>query len=104
MASNTKATVRGQRSRPSKALHALQEALGLSEDDWKEFLRHALDGFTDYEQATRLGPRVMFRLRDIDPARLVRDWAEKALSKDRLKRASSSRSIGKQDPGASPEN
>jgi hypothetical protein len=57
--------------RPSKALRALREALGLDEEDWQAFLGHARHGFADYEQANWIGPKSTLRLRDV-PA----EWFE----------------------------
>jgi hypothetical protein len=58
--------------RPSKALRALREALGLKEADWHVYLRHARHGFADYEQANWMGPKSTLRLRDV-PAGWLED-------------------------------
>jgi hypothetical protein len=58
--------------RPSKALSELKEALGLDKDDWKLFLGHARNGFSDYEQATFIDPHYELRLRDV-PAKWIQD-------------------------------
>lgn len=51
--------------RPSHALRALREALGLKGVDWQAYLRHARHGFADYEQANWMGPKSTLRLRDV---------------------------------------
>jgi hypothetical protein len=62
--------------RPSPALRALREALGLREVAWQEYLRHARHGFADFEQAHRMAPQSTLRLREVpaswfeDPAAL----------------------------------
>src|SRR4051794_13949837 len=66
-----KSAARADQPRPSKALHALRDALGLDEEDWQAYLRHALHGFADYEQATWFDPDTGLRLRDV-PA----EWFE----------------------------
>ncbi len=66
-----KSTARADQPRPSKALRALREALGLDEEDWQAFLGHARHGFADYEQANWIGPKSTLRLRDV-PA----EWFE----------------------------
>jgi hypothetical protein len=66
-----KSAARADQPRPSKALRALREALGLDEADWQAFLRHARHGFADYEQANWIGPKSTLRLRDV-PA----EWFE----------------------------
>lgn len=42
-----KSAARADQPRPSKALRALREALGLDEEDWQAFLWHARHGFAD---------------------------------------------------------
>ena len=51
--------------RPSKALHALREALGLEEEGWQAYLWHARHGFADYEQANFRDPKSTLQLRDV---------------------------------------
>jgi hypothetical protein len=51
--------------RPSKALRALREALGLEEEGWQAYLWHARHGFADYEQATWIDPKATLQLRDV---------------------------------------
>src|SRR5947209_6649784 len=58
---------RADQPRPSRALRALREALGLDEADWQAFLWHARVGFADYEQAHRIDPGTTLRLRDVPP-------------------------------------
>ncbi len=50
--------------RDSRAVRELKEDLGLDEADWQEFLRHALDGFADYEKASFFESDEPLRLRD----------------------------------------
>ncbi|MBV8676929.1 MAG: hypothetical protein JO355_07140 [Planctomycetaceae bacterium] len=57
--------------RPSRALRALREAFGLDDEDWQAFLRHARQGFADYEQVHWMAPKSTLRLRDV-PA----EWFE----------------------------
>jgi hypothetical protein len=63
-----KSTARADQPRPSKALRALREALGLDGKDWQAFLWHARHGFADYEHAHRMGPASTLRLRDVPAA------------------------------------
>ncbi len=51
MARPKKASKRVDQPRDSRPLRELREDLALDEPEWQEFLRHALDGFTDYENA-----------------------------------------------------
>ena len=51
MARPKKASKRVDQPRASRPLRELKEDLALDEPEWEEFLRHALDGFTDYEKA-----------------------------------------------------
>src|SRR5271157_6314167 len=51
--------------RPSRAVRALREALGLDEGGWQAYLRHARHGFADYEQANWIDPRTTLQLRDV---------------------------------------
>jgi len=51
--------------RPSKALRALREALGLDEEGWQAYLWHARHGFADYEQADWIDPKATLQLRDV---------------------------------------
>jgi hypothetical protein len=62
---------RADQPRPSKAVRALREALGLDEADWREFLWHARDGFADLEQADCVAPETTLRLCDVPD-----DWFE----------------------------
>jgi hypothetical protein len=66
-----KSAARADQPRPSKALRALRDALGLGEEDWQAYLRHALHGFAQYEQATWIDPETTLRLREV-PA----EWFE----------------------------
>jgi hypothetical protein len=66
-----KSAPRADQPRPSKALRALRDALGLDEDNWQAYLRHALRGFAEYEQAMWIDPEIRLRLRDV-PA----EWFE----------------------------
>jgi hypothetical protein len=66
-----KPTSRADQPRPSKALRALRDALGLDEEDWQAYLRHALHGFAEYERAMWIDPKLRLRLRDV-PA----EWFE----------------------------
>ena len=63
-----KSTARADQPRPSKALRALREALGLDEEAWQAFLWHARHGFADYEHAHWMGPTSTLRLRDVPAA------------------------------------
>ena len=67
-----KSVARADLPRPSRALHALREALGLDEEDWQAFLWHARHGFADYEQANWMAPSSQLRLRDV-PAEWLED-------------------------------
>jgi hypothetical protein len=67
-----KSTARADQPRPSKALRALREALGLDEKGWQAFLWHARHGFADYEHAHWMGPTSTLRLRDV-PAEWFND-------------------------------
>src|SRR4051794_13415279 len=58
--------------RPSKALRALRDALGLDEEDWQAYLRLALRGFAEYEHARWIGPETRLHLRDV-PAQWFED-------------------------------
>ena len=51
--------------RPSKALRALREDLGLEEEGWQAYLRHARHGLADYEQANFRDPKSTLQLRDV---------------------------------------
>ena len=51
--------------RPSKAVRALQEALGLEELDWQAFLKHAPEGFADRERANWIHPKSTLRPQDV---------------------------------------
>lgn len=51
--------------RPSRALRALREALGLDEEDWQAYLWHARHGFADYERANWMAPKSTLQLRDV---------------------------------------
>jgi hypothetical protein len=51
--------------RRSAHLTVLRDNLGLNEQDWQRFLRHAHDGFVDYEKATSVAPDLGLRLRDV---------------------------------------
>ena len=62
---------RADQPRPSKAVRALREALGLDEADWQAFLWHARDGFADLEQADCMAPETTLRLCDVPD-----DWFE----------------------------
>jgi hypothetical protein len=64
MAGPKKRTTRADQPRDSRAVRELKEDLGLDEDDWQEFLRHALDGFADYENARFFDSDEPLRLRD----------------------------------------
>src|SRR5262249_4495683 len=70
MARKTSAA-RADQPRPSKALTKLRDALGLDEHVWPTYLRHALHGFAEYEQAMWIDPEVKLHLRDV-PA----EWFE----------------------------
>ena len=52
-----KPAARADQPRPSKAVRALRDALGLDEEDWQAYLRHALHGFAEYEAGHVDGPR-----------------------------------------------
>jgi hypothetical protein len=62
--------------RPSAQLKALRDNLELNDAEWQRFLRHARDGFVDYERATSIDPELGLRLRDVpkewwgDPERI----------------------------------
>jgi hypothetical protein len=60
-----KPSSRADQPRPSKALRVLRDALGLGEEDWQAYLRHALHGFAEYEQAMWIDPELRLRLRDV---------------------------------------
>ena len=51
--------------RPSAHLNTLRENLELDDEEWQIFLRHARDGFVDYERATSIDPEIGLRLRDV---------------------------------------
>ncbi len=76
MAGPKKRTTRADQPRDSRAVRELKEDLGLGEDDWQAFLRHARDGFADYEEASFSESDEPIRLRDApdewfeDPTRL----------------------------------
>ena len=63
MARPKKPKARADQPRDSRAVRELKEDLGLDETDWQEFLRHALDGFADYEKASFFESDVRLRLR-----------------------------------------
>ena len=65
MASIKKPPARIDQPRPSAHLKALRENLELNDDEWRRFLRHARDGFVDYEKATSIEPDLELRLRDV---------------------------------------
>lgn len=65
MAKASKSSLPARRPRQPKALHQLREALGLEGGDWQAFLRHARDGFADYERATWTGPASRLELEDV---------------------------------------
>ena len=50
--------------RNSRAVRELKEDLGVDETDWQEFLRHALDGFADYEEDRFYESDFRLRMRD----------------------------------------
>jgi hypothetical protein len=58
--------------RPSQAVRALREALGLKEADWQAYVRHARDGFADYERDNWRHPKSTLRLQDV-PAKWFED-------------------------------
>jgi hypothetical protein len=58
--------------RPSRAVSTLREALGLEEADWQAYLRHARDGFADYERDNWRRPKSTLRLQDV-PAKWFED-------------------------------
>jgi hypothetical protein len=58
--------------RPSKAVRALREALGLEELDWQAYLKHAREGFADYERENWIHPKSTLRLQDV-PAKWFED-------------------------------
>jgi hypothetical protein len=60
-----KSAAHADQPRPSKALTMLRDALGLDEDGWQAYLRHALHGFAEYEQAMWIDPEVRLHLRDV---------------------------------------
>src|SRR3954447_11153379 len=62
---------RADQPRPSEAVRALREALGLGEADWQAFLWHARDGFADLERADCMAPETTLRLCDVPD-----DWFE----------------------------
>jgi len=64
-------TARADQPRPSRAVRALREALGLDEPGWQAFLWHARHGFADFEQADGMGPGTTLRLCDVPD-----DWFE----------------------------
>src|ERR1700678_4184604 len=51
--------------RPSAHLTVLRDNLELGDKEWQGFLRHARDGFVDYEKATSIDPDLGLRLRDV---------------------------------------
>jgi hypothetical protein len=67
MARSKKPVASNDRLRPSKAARQLREALGLDEDDWQSFSRHARGGFADYEKANLMDEEddPPLRLRDV---------------------------------------
>jgi hypothetical protein len=65
MARPKKATKRIDRPRDSRPVRELREDLGLDEPAWQEFLRHALDGFTDFENACDPGHDSHLRLSEV---------------------------------------
>jgi hypothetical protein len=65
MARPKKATKRVDRPRDSRPVRELKEDLGLDEPAWQEFLRHALDGFTDFENAHDPGHDSRLRLSEV---------------------------------------
>jgi hypothetical protein len=64
MARPKKPKTRADQPRNSRAVRELKEDLGLDEADWQEFLRHAIDGFADYEKASFFESDEPLRLRD----------------------------------------
>jgi hypothetical protein len=58
-------TARLDQPRPSEALAALRENLDLDDEEWQVFLRHARDGFVDYEKARSIYPDLRLRLQDM---------------------------------------
>ncbi|MGD0039544.1 MAG: hypothetical protein ABSE84_03840 [Isosphaeraceae bacterium] len=60
-----KSTAGADQPRPSKALRALREALGLEEEGWQAYLWHARHGLADYEQANFRDPKSTLQLRDV---------------------------------------
>lgn len=71
MARPKRQNVRSDQPRDSRPVRELKEDLGLDEDEWKEFLRHALNGFADYERAHFFESDEPLRLR-VAPA----EWFE----------------------------
>lgn len=71
MARPKQASKRVDKPRDSRPLRELKEDLALDEPDWDEFLRHALDGFTDYENTYGPEPDTSLRLSEV-PA----EWFE----------------------------
>lgn len=65
MAKASKSSARGRQPRQPQALRQLQKALGLEEESWQAFLRHARNGFADYEQANWTGPASPLDLEDV---------------------------------------
>jgi hypothetical protein len=60
-----KAAASSDEPRPSKALRSLREALGLGEEDWRSYLRHALRGFAEYEKVQSMDQESALRLGDV---------------------------------------
>ena len=60
-----KPAARVDQPRPSAHLKALRDNLELGDKEWQGFLRHARDGFVDYEKATSIDPDLGLRLRDV---------------------------------------
>jgi hypothetical protein len=65
MARPKRSSKRLDKPRDSRPLRELKEDLGFDEPEWEEFLRHALDGFTDYENAYDPEPDEPLRLSEV---------------------------------------
>jgi hypothetical protein len=60
-----KSAATADQPRPSRALRALRENLGLDEKDWQAYLKHALHSFAEYEQRHWIDPEIRLQLRDV---------------------------------------
>jgi hypothetical protein len=61
----SKSPARRDQPRPSEPLAVLRENLDLEDEDWEVFLRHARDGFVEYEKARSIYPDLSLRLQDV---------------------------------------